>query len=111
MEYEDNNASTRKSTPNVSHTFLTNLKATGEVQRVPVGESLYLHVSAKGKKTWYLKHNTLTPDGKRKQNIVSLGQFFKMDMRAVRRREGTINKHNARTNVVYSMISEAPDKK
>ena len=74
--------SPRRSTPNVSHTFLTNLKATGEVQRVPVGESLYLQISAKGKKTWYLRYDTLTPDGKRKQNIVSLGQFFKMDMRA-----------------------------
>lgn len=43
--------STRRSTPAVSHTFLTNLKATGEIQRVPIGESLYLQVSAKGKKT------------------------------------------------------------
>lgn len=76
--------STRKSTPNVSHTFLTNLKATGEIQRVPVGESLYLQVSAKGKKTWYLRYDTLTPDGKRKQNIVSLGQFPKMGIKEAR---------------------------
>lgn len=76
--------STRKYTPNVTHTFLSNLKATGEIQRVPVGDSLYLQVSAKGKKTWYLRYDTLSPDGKRKQNIASIGQFPRMGLKEAR---------------------------
>lgn len=44
----------------------------------------FLRVSPKGKKTWYLRYDTLTPEGKRKQNIVSIGQFPKMEIKETR---------------------------
>lgn len=71
-------------TRNITHTFLNNLKATGEEQRIPVGDSLFLRVSPKGKKTWYLRYDTLSSDGKRKQNIVSIGQFPRMGLKEAR---------------------------
>ena len=60
----------------ITHTFLDNLKAIkGKSQNIPCGDGLSLRVSPKGKKTWYLRYDTLSPEGKRKQNIVSLGEF------------------------------------
>lgn len=71
-------------TRNITHTFLTNLKATGEEQRISIGDSLYLRVSPKGKKSWYLRYDTLSSDGKRKQNIVSIGEFPQMGIKEAR---------------------------
>ncbi len=71
-------------TRNITHAFLNNLKPTGEEQRIPVGESFFLRVSPKGKKTWYLRYDTFTPEGKRKQNAVSIGQFPKMGLKEAR---------------------------
>jgi hypothetical protein len=56
----------------ITHTYLLGLKATGEIQRVPCGDALELRVSKTGKKSWYLRYDTMTPEGKRKQNIVTV---------------------------------------
>lgn len=51
----------------ITHTYLTNLKATGEAQNISCGEGLVLRVSPKGKKSWYLRYDTISAEGKRKQ--------------------------------------------
>ncbi len=68
----------------ISHTFLLNLKGIGEVQRIPVGDSLFLRVSPKGKKTWYLRYDTLSPEGTRKQNLITLGEFPALGLKEAR---------------------------
>ena len=68
----------------ISHIFLMNLKGIGEVQRIPVGDSLFLRVSPKGKKTWYLRYDTLSPEGSRKQNLITLGEFPALGLKEAR---------------------------
>ena len=68
----------------ITHTYLLGLKATGEIQRVPCGDALELRVSKTGKKSWYLRYDTMTPEGKRKQNIVTLGDFPVMGLKEAR---------------------------
>ena len=89
----------------ITHTFLNTLKATGEEQRIPVGDALFMRVSPKGKKTWYLRYDTLSPEGKRKQNIASLGEFpalglkeakVEAERRKAQAREGNANLVQAR---------------
>lgn len=65
----------------ITHTYLTNLKATGEAQNISCGEGLVLRVSPKGKKSWYLRYDTISAEGKRKQNVVSLGEFPALGLR------------------------------
>lgn len=59
----------------ITHTFLTNLKANGQAQNIFCGEGPVLHVSPKAKKSWQLRYDTSSDQGKRKQNVVSLGEF------------------------------------
>ena len=62
----------------ITHTYLVNLKAMdGETQNIACGDGLSLRISPKGKKSWYLRYDTMTAEGKRKQNIISLGEFTK----------------------------------
>ena len=68
----------------ITYTYLFCLKADGTIQRVPVGGALELRVSKTGKKSWYLRYDTLTPDGKRKQNIVTVGDFPDMGLKEAR---------------------------
>lgn len=68
----------------IAHTYLVSLKATGAIQRVPVGDALEFRVSKTGKKSWYLRYDTLTPDGKRKQNILVVGDFPVMGLKEAR---------------------------
>ncbi len=70
----------------ITHTYLSNLKATKEAQNIPCGDGLSLRISPKGKKTWYLRYDTLSPEGKRKQNIVSLGAFPALGLKEARQK-------------------------
>ena len=70
--------------PKITHTYLQNAKADGKTQRIPVGDSLFLQISPKGKKTWYLRYDTVSAEGKRKQNIVSLGVFPGLGLKEAR---------------------------
>ena len=54
------------------------------MQRIPVGDSLFLRVSPKGKKTWYLRYDTLSPEGTRKQNLITLGEFPALGLKEAR---------------------------
>jgi hypothetical protein len=65
----------------ITHTYLVSLKATGETQNIACGEGLSLRVSPKGKKSWYLRYDTIAADGKRKQNVVSLGNFPRLGLK------------------------------
>lgn len=68
----------------ITYTYLTNLKATGEAQNISCGEGLVLRVSPKGKKSWYLRYDTISAEGKRKQNVVSLGEFPSLGLKEAR---------------------------
>ncbi len=68
----------------ITHTYLTNLKATGEAQNISCGEGLVLRVSPKGKKSWYLRYDTISAEGKRKQNVASLGEFPALGLKEAR---------------------------
>ena len=68
----------------ITHTYLLNLKATEKQQNISCGEGLSLRISPKGKKTWYLRYDTISPDCKRKQNIVSLGEFPALGLKEAR---------------------------
>ena len=68
----------------ITHTYLLNLKATGELQNITCGEGLSLRVSPKGKKSWYLRYDTISAEGKRKQNIVALGEFPDLSLKEAR---------------------------
>lgn len=63
-----------------------NLKATGQIQRVPCGDGLALHISKTGVKSWYLRYDTISADAKRKQHIVSIGEFPAMGLKEARAR-------------------------
>lgn len=86
------------------------MKATEE-QRIPVGDALFMRVSPKGKKTWYLRYDTLSPEGKRKQNIVSLGEFPALglkDKAEAERRKAQAKEGNA--NLVQARREERRSK-
>lgn len=68
----------------ITHTYLVNLKAAGELQNITCGEGLSLRVSPKGKKSWYLRYDTISAEGKRKQNIVALGEFPDLSLKEAR---------------------------
>lgn len=55
-----------------------------EMQIFTFGEGLYLRVNPKGKKSWFLRYDTISAEGKRKQNIVSLGQFPTVGLKEAR---------------------------
>ena len=57
------------------------LKATGTIRRIPVGDAIEFRVSKTGKKSWSLRYDTMTPEGKRKQNIVTIGDFPAMGLK------------------------------
>lgn len=77
----------------ITHTYLTNLKATGEAQNISCGEGLVLRVSPKGKKSWYLRYDTISAEGKRKQNVVSLGEFPSLGLKEARVEAGKRKTH------------------
>ncbi len=69
----------------ITHTYLLSLKAVKDVtQNVSCGDGLSLRISPKGKKSWYLRYDTISVEGKRKQNIVSLGEFPSIELREAR---------------------------
>lgn len=81
---------------------LLNLPTTGEVQNISFGDGLSLRVSPKGKKIWYLRYDTLSAEGKRKQNIVSLGDLATLTIekaKAEAEKRKTLAK-NENTNLV-----------
>ena len=65
--------------------YIESLKGiSGEMQIFTFGEGLYLRVNPKGKKSWFLRYDTISTEGKRKQNIVSLGQFPTVGLKEAR---------------------------
>lgn len=96
----------------ITHTYLLGLKANGEIQRIPVGDALELRVSKTGKKSWYLRYDTLTPEGKRKQNIVTVGDFPAMTLKEARAEADNrkIQAKSANINLVAAKQAERLEK-
>lgn len=68
----------------ITHTYLAGLKSTGKQQNISCGEGLVMFVSPKGKKSWYLRYDTITSEGKRKQNISCIGEFPALRLKEAR---------------------------
>lgn len=91
----------------ITHTYLATLKPTDKPQQIPCGEGLVLRVSPKGKKSWYLRYDTLSAEGKRKQNVVSLGEFPALGLKEARIEADERKSHAKRKNTNIAKLRRA----
>lgn len=90
----------------ITQTYLAGLKATGELQNISCNEGLVLRITAKGKKGWFLRYDTITQEGKRKQNIVSIGEFAALSLKEARVKADELKEFSRAQNTNLAQVKK-----